>query len=353
MQLLNAKLELFKYLKTQYLNRIKKNIQILIIQVIYLNKNGIDHHKKLNYLFQSLNVKELKSVCREFGLKGFSKLKKKELIQFILDSLSEEEIDKFIEEHELEIVSKGIEFALKKIKNKNRENISSIKIVNRKNHELELTFKGLNWETTSFLAITPENINDPDRDCDCRIGGNGGFCSHFWVGFIISLKEGFFKLSDWKLTKLPDNFENLIEKIELRKIEITEEDKKKGKEELSIIDKSTSDYKLQQFLDKSITVHEGEISSIEEKQQQFQELVTSYYLFNLKNVKLGPKITKPKDFTEENLINVENLYLRVSEKLFNELGLKVGDRIKFNGKLVKDSFLLDFVVKNVRKITKL
>ena len=321
--------------------------------MIYLSKNGVDHPKKLNYLLQSLNVKELKSICREFGLKGYSKLKKIELIQFILDSLSEEEIDNFIEEHELEIVSKGIESAIKIIKNKNRESITSIKIINRKNHELELAFKGFNWETTSFLAITPENIDDPDRDCDCRVGGNGGFCSHFWVGFIVSLKEGFFKLSDWKLTKLPENFENLIEQIELRKIETSEKDKKKVKEELSIIDKSTADYEIQQFLDKSITVHEGEISSIEKKQQQFQEIVTDYYLFNLKNVKLGPRIAKPKDFNEKELIEVENLYLRVSEKLFNESELKVGDKIKFNGKLGKDSFLQDIVIKNVRKITKL
>ena len=36
-------------------------------------------------------------------------------------------------------------------------------------HEVEIVYKGFNWEVTSYLSITLENIHDPERDCDCRI----------------------------------------------------------------------------------------------------------------------------------------------------------------------------------------
>ncbi|MBA7584492.1 hypothetical protein ES708_26447 [subsurface metagenome] len=174
-----------------------------------LNKK-LDDKIYLNYLLQSLNVNDLKQMCRDFELKGYSKLKKTELVGFILDSLAEEELKELVEQKELEIISNEIQIAIKIINGSYRETISAIKIVNEKNHEIELLFKGFNWEVSSYLSITPENIDDPERDCDCRIGSNNGFCSHFWVGLIFSLKHNYFKLSDWKLTVLPKDFEKKI-----------------------------------------------------------------------------------------------------------------------------------------------
>ena len=52
----------------------------------------VDDHTYLNYLMQSLNVDDLKDICREYGIKGYSRLKKAELLDFIIDSLAEEEI---------------------------------------------------------------------------------------------------------------------------------------------------------------------------------------------------------------------------------------------------------------------
>ena len=167
----------------------------------------------LRYLFQSLKVDDLKKICKDFEIKGYSKLKKAELIDFILDSLADEEISELLKQKELEIVSNEINLALKKINGEDRESISKISIVNQDNHEIEILFKGFNWEATSFLSITKENIENPERDCDCRIGSNMGFCNHFWIGFIFSLKEGYFKLSDWTLTLLPDDFKEKIKSI--------------------------------------------------------------------------------------------------------------------------------------------
>ena len=308
----------------------------------------VDDKTYLSFLLQSLNVNDLKQICRDFEIKGFSKLTKVKLIEYILDSLADEEISEVLKQKELEIITGEIDLAIKKINGEDRESISAIKIVNPDNHEIEILFKGFNWETTSFLSITKKTIANPERDCDCRIGSNMGFCNHFWVGFIFSLKENYFKLSDWTLTLLPKDFEKKIKTIKLSKDEIGE-----GKADIvSLVDESSDSFQLKRYIDKSITVYEGEIEEIIERQQDFQGNITVYYAITLKNVKFGPKVQKKSDFREEDIENIENLKLRISEKLMIDNDLKVGDNIGGNGKLTKDNFL-GFIIKNIRKIEKI
>ncbi len=311
-------------------------------------KRQLDNKTYMKYLLQSLNVDKLKQICRDFEIKGFSKLKKSELIEFILDSLAEEELEEFIKQKELELISDGINSALKIIDGKERETITEIKIVNPKNHEVEIKFKGFNWETVSYLSITPENINDPERDCDCRIGSNLGFCGHFWVGFILSLKEGHFKLSDWTLTKLPDNFEELIKPIKIS----TSATSARGARTRSLVDESSDNVILMEFLGKSITIYEGNISEVVERQSEFQGNVSIYYHITLEDVRLGPRISRKGDYREEDIIQVDKLKIRVSEKLQKENKLKPKDKIKVNGKLDKDNFW-GIMVKNIRKVEKI
>ena len=64
---------------------------------------SIDDKTYLTYLLQALNVNNLKQICRDFSIKGFSKLKKGELVDYILDSLAEEELTELIKQKELEI----------------------------------------------------------------------------------------------------------------------------------------------------------------------------------------------------------------------------------------------------------
>ena len=309
----------------------------------------IDDKTYLNYLLQSLNVNELKQICKDFKLVGYSKLKKAELIEFILDSLSEEEIKELLKQKELEILSKEIDLAIKKINGEDRESIESIRIINPNNHEIEITFKGFNWETTSFLAITKNNIENPERDCDCRIGSNMGFCNHFWVGFIFSLKQGYFTLKDWNLTALPKDFEKRIESIVLRGESSGEKEGEKI-EAMRLVDKSSEDFQFMELVNNSITVYEGEITNLEKKEQDFQGNITIYYIISLKNVKIGPRIQKKSEYKEEDIKSVESLNLRISEKLNDETKLKPGDKISANGKLTRDNFLRMNIVKNIRKI---
>ena len=308
----------------------------------------IDDKIYLNYLLQSLKIGDLKQICKDFQIKGYSKFTKAKLIEFILDSLADEEISDMIKTKELEIISREINSALKKINGEDRESIESIKTVNPDLHEIEILFKGFNWETTSFLSITEETIDNPERDCDCRIGSNMGFCNHFWVGFIFSLKEGHFKLSDWTLTLLPEGFEEKIKSIKLSKGVSAE-----GKDgAVSLVDESSESFVLLNHVGKSITVYEGEVEDIIERQQDFQGNITVYYVVTLKNARFGPRVQKKSDFREEDIVDIDKLKLRISEKLHNEQNLKVGDKIGGNGKLTKDNFL-GFIVKNIRKIEKI
>lgn len=314
-------------------------------------KRQIDNKTYLNYLLQSLNVDELKKICRGFNIKGFSRYKKSELIEFILDSLSEEELEEVINQKELDIISNEMNLALKKINGEDRESIVDIKIVNPENHEVELSFKGFNWEVESYLSITSKNIKDPERDCDCRVGANMGLCSHFWVGFILSLKEGYFKLNEWTLSKLPDNFEEKIKSVKISTSD-TGKEQARGGAKKTLIDESSDNAVLMKFLDTSVSIYEGDISEIVERQSEFQGNVSVYYHLTLKNVKIGPRITKKSDFREEDIVNVENLKIRVSERLHTDNNLKLKDKISVNGKLEKDNFW-GIMVKNIRKVQKL
>ena len=306
----------------------------------------LDDKKYLNYLLLSLNVKELKELCKEYYLEDCSRYAKVDLIKHILDSLSEEEYRRILYEKEIEIISKEIDVALKKINGKDRESIEGIKITNPDTHEIEIHFKGWNWESTSFLSINNENIDDPERDCDCRVGTNNGLCNHFWVGFIYSLKLNYFKLSDWNLTKLPENFEEQIKSIKLTSTDTGEPSK------IALIDESSESVQLKMHLSSRITVYEGEITKIVERQSEFQEHITIYFIVILKDVKLGPQLKKASDYNEDDILDVDDLKLRVSDSAYNKSGIKEGDKISCNGGLNMDNYW-GFILKRVSKLAKI
>ncbi|MFX0005907.1 MAG: Rho termination factor N-terminal domain-containing protein [Promethearchaeota archaeon] len=310
----------------------------------------LDDKTYSKYLLQYLNNDALKQICRDFEIKGFSKLKKSELIDYILDSLAEEELKDLLKQREVEIISSGIDLAIKKINGEDRESVAEIRIINPSKHEIELKFKGWNWETESYLSINPNNIKNPERDCDCKIGANMGFCSHFWIGFIYSLKQNWFNLSDWTLTALPDDFEKKVKTIKLAEVQVGENVKGKQKSAV-LIDETSSGGTLMKYLDTSITIYEGEIVEIVERESEFQGNITIFYMISLENLKIGSKLKKASDYREEDIENIESLKLRLSAKLQNENNFKKGDKISFSGRLVKDTFW-GYLVKNVRKVTK-
>lgn len=190
-------------------------LNILNLRDSILYNRSIDNQIYLKYILQTLRVKNLKELCKEFQIRGYSKLSKQKIISYLCDNLSQEEILTFLKERELGLISSEIAKALLTIHKKSEEKIVKIKIVNPDLNEVEIFFETFRWAGSSFISITDDNITDPERDCICRIGSEGGFCSHFWIGFIYSLKNGFFSLSNWKLTVLPRNFKDIIKDLKI------------------------------------------------------------------------------------------------------------------------------------------
>ncbi len=111
------------------------------------------------------------------------------------------------------------------------------------------------------------------------------------------------------------------------------------------------DLQLKEFENKPISVYESGIAFIDKIQSEFQGNITYYYIFTLKSVKIGLRLKKKSDFRKEQIKNVENLRVRIAEKIFNDMNLFIGDKVNFNGKLVEDN--RGYIVKNVRKVTKI
>ncbi|GAG63648.1 unnamed protein product, partial [marine sediment metagenome] len=170
---------------------------------------------KFKSLISTLNLNELKKICKDQKITGYSRYSKGELIEKISTSLSQEELSKVSIQCEKKILSEVIEQAINIINRQEREKISEIKIANPETHEITIKFEGVKREIITSLAINAQSISNPPRSCNCRVGGNLGFCAHFWIAFIFSLKNNYFKLSEWKLTPLPDGFTEKTKVIDL------------------------------------------------------------------------------------------------------------------------------------------
>ncbi|GAI87700.1 unnamed protein product, partial [marine sediment metagenome] len=184
-----------------------ENLKILDLD----SKRKISENKYLKYLLNSLETSELKNICTNYNIQNFSKLERNSLINLIRTSLSDEEERDVINNLNVTFILKAIKKAFNTLEAKERD-INSIKIVDKKTNEIEFRFKG---RPHFYISITSDNIDNPDRECNCSIGANMGFCDHFWVGVIYSLKKGYFDESDWTLTPLPDNLMDNLAQLKL------------------------------------------------------------------------------------------------------------------------------------------
>ncbi len=326
----------------------------------------VDVRTYLNYLLQYLNVEDLKQVCRYFKINDVLNFKKSELIDFITESLTEEEIGNLLEQKELEIISDGIEVAINKIQEEDPESIIEINITDPDKHKIEILFRGISWETNSFLSITGDNINNPERGCDCRSSLNKGFCNHFWIGFIFSLKQDYFKLSDWSLTPLPEDFEEKIKSIKITYYPQYIVDDEPSLRQISLIDEGYNGFQLNKGA--SVTIYEGEITEIVEKQSveraQFHDLYSdeylerlrkeglTYYMVLLKNLKIGPRVSRKNDFLDE--IKDKNiLKLKTGKRTIKDNKLEIKDKISAKFKISRDYFWGFVASMSGRKIEKL
>jgi hypothetical protein len=189
--------------------------ELLSFQDSVVFNRSLRNHQYLTYLFRSLTMKILKAICRLHKLRGYSSLKKDDLIEFIILNLSYEEQIKLIRKCEMKIIKDGLKNAIDIILGRAEESLSDIQI-DESRKEIELCFTHQYGTTTNFAEFKTDSLENPPRDCDCRVGSKMGFCKHFWIAFIIAVQHGFFKKSQWKLTQIPRAFWNYIPKLTIK-----------------------------------------------------------------------------------------------------------------------------------------
>ncbi len=119
-----------------------------------------------------------------------------------------------------------------------------------------------------------------------------------------------------------------------------------------MVDESSDDYQLLKYLNSRITIYEGEITEVLERESDFQGNITIYYIVSLKDLKIGPQLKKAKDYREEDTIKVNELKIRVSNNAYEKVEFKVGDIITCSGGVNKDNFW-GLILKRVTKLSKI
>jgi len=177
------------------------------------SQRPLSDKKYLRCLLQSLTVEKMKKICQEFRLIGYTRRIRGNLIEFMVNTLSYDQKIEVIHDLELDIVSEGIASALRKISAKKRNPIRKITMTGGKEPKIEISCNYSKGTISFQLEVKPNNIPNPKWSCECKNGANSGFCEHFWIGFIFAVKQGVLNLEDWKLTKLPKNFEKTLKRI--------------------------------------------------------------------------------------------------------------------------------------------
>ena len=165
---------------------------------------------KFNSYIQNFNLKDLKTICRQFGVKEYSQYRKQELISKILSTVDKEQLEKIFIKAQKNIISPVIDLSIEIIRGDAKEKIVKLFIDDSDPSKIDLSFKGKNWDVSTTINFSIEDINQLHYRCNCGQGNNLGYCSHFWVGLLYLVKQKGFDLSKWNLTPLP---ERLTEKI--------------------------------------------------------------------------------------------------------------------------------------------
>jgi len=173
----------------------------------------------LLYLLQSLTISDMIGLCKQFNIRSYSNLTREKLVKYIPNSLLEFETRDAIRKIEKDVISNGLKNAIISLKNIFKtEDYEKIQVSLIGDTILEITTT--NWDNRkikSTLHLNPSNLDNHNRHCQCKIGRKMGFCTHFWYGIIFAFKAGLFHLSEWTLTILPKNLEEILDMIQIFK----------------------------------------------------------------------------------------------------------------------------------------
>ncbi|MHA1999611.1 MAG: Rho termination factor N-terminal domain-containing protein [Promethearchaeota archaeon] len=142
--------------------------------------------KKILPLF---SAPELKEIAKQSGIRGYSKYKKDDLVDFILVSIDDESLENIMKNEGSRKLSTTLDNALLLLKGKSIAG-EKISILDASETKITGSFMGLYWNT-KFHAIIKEMCDPAFKfSCDCRNALGGGLCVHYWCAFMLLVARG-------------------------------------------------------------------------------------------------------------------------------------------------------------------
>ncbi|MFX1538703.1 MAG: toll/interleukin-1 receptor domain-containing protein [Promethearchaeota archaeon] len=181
-------------------------------------------------LLQSITIAEIKDLIKVYNekilddpekkpLKGFSSLKKQDLVHFLSEKLNKKEKEEMRDVVEPKIAQKTVTEGMALIMGEGviqKERImATAPISGGKGYKI--WFKGKNWEHKSTIQISPGTTMGPFivRKCNCGIGRNEGICGHQMAGYLMLYAKNRIQVKDFPVRVEGDWFTSIQEKIEL------------------------------------------------------------------------------------------------------------------------------------------
>jgi hypothetical protein len=157
---------------------------------------------------------------KESMIRGYSKFKKDELIDFILSSLADEEKQNILANIQESYIDELFKIAKDYIEgNAEREKLQTIKPLK---NGLKLEFKGWQWENETVIELSKDNTMTY-YNCSCRTGQMGGFCPHLFTGILTLINDEKFNLERFPFA-IPAASLELIEALKINKKEFKDVD---------------------------------------------------------------------------------------------------------------------------------
>lgn len=169
---------------------------------------------RVQRVFFGLTIADLKTLCKDYQVSGFSKLKKAELIDVLLESLQvRDDFAKIVSQLEEKAINTAFEKSLNILKGTAGEKITRF-IADEEAGSVNVVYRGFKWKIRTELSIrnltTKSDPLDFDFACRCQTGQNGGFCEHLWIPLLWFFQKYELDLSRWDASALPGEFESTL-----------------------------------------------------------------------------------------------------------------------------------------------
>jgi len=180
---------------------------------------NLDKLQQAKIYLLAFTIQDLKDICKQYRIKGFSNLNKEDIINLILKSIPNNTFHSFLKDLEQKSLNSIISIVPKYFKKENPTKLESLQF-DDKNKIIMLNFKGFRWEIyTNIQFLNLEKKNEPLKftlNCTCEYAKDGGLCNHFWLGMIWGFRKFNINASRWDKCNLPEIFNELVNKLDFK-----------------------------------------------------------------------------------------------------------------------------------------